>query len=227
VKGSRSLVSVRSARDRTREVYDRETEVCLRRWIRRTYRRPPLLQELLQGLPAGALILDLGCGPAQDTRDLGRHGYRVVGLDLSLAFLAHARRRHRRLPLVLADIASLPFRRQVFNGIWAAASLIHLPKPAMRRALAALSRLTAQGGWLAATLAQGRTSSVVTRGWLPGRFIARWQKEELAGVVRSAGWKVVSLKAVSNRERKGRWLVVTARAQSGGRPSEPSKREIK
>lgn len=221
MKGPRSLVSARSARDRTREVYDRETELCLRRWIRRTYRRPPLLQDLLQGLPAGARILDLGCGPAQDAHDLGRHGYRVVGLDFSPAFLAHARRRHRRLPLVLADIARLPFRRRVFNGVWAAASLIHLPKPAMRRALAALSRLTAGGGWLAATLAQGRTSSVVTRGWLPGRFIARWQKEELARTVRSAGWKIVSLKAVSNRERKGRWLVVTARAPWEADPVAP------
>jgi ubiquinone/menaquinone biosynthesis C-methylase UbiE len=176
---------------------------------------------MLHGLPAGARILDLGCGPAQDARDLVRHGYRVVGLDMSLAFLAHARRRHRRLPLVLADIAGLPFKRQVFNGVWAAASLIHLPKPDMRRALAALSRLMEDGGWLAATLAQGRTSSMVTGGWLPGRFIARWQKAELLGAVRSAGWTVVSLKAVSNRERKGRWLVVTARAQAGGGSRSP------
>jgi hypothetical protein len=105
--------------------------------------------------------------------------------------------------------------------------LMHLPKPAMTPVLGCLSRVAAEGGWLAATLAQGGTSGVVTGGWLPGRFVARWRKEELARAVRAAGWKIANLKTVSNRERKGRWLVLRAQAQGRRGPLGPSQRKVK
>jgi len=53
-------------------------------------------------------------------------------------------------------------------------------------------------------------SRLVTDGWLPGRYFARWRKDELARAVRRAGWKILELKVVTNRERKGRWLNLLA-----------------
>ena len=48
---------------------------------------------------------------------------------------------------------------------------------------------------------------------VPGRHVARWKKEELARTVRRAGWNVLELRVVSNRERKGRWLNLLAQKQ--------------
>src|SRR5262245_60725512 len=130
------MTSLRVAHDNTTElvlqtidVYERSAEECLARWSRRRHRRPPLLVEWLQCLPNGARLLDLGCGGGQDADDLRRRGYRVVGVDRTSALLSVGRRRYRSLPLVCADLRDLPFQPMSFDGVWAAASLIHLPKP--------------------------------------------------------------------------------------------------
>ena len=195
----------------TIDVYEQSAKECLTRWNRRRYRRPPLLVEWLQCLPADAKLLDLGCGGGQDAGDLAQRGYRVVGLDRTRALLSAGRRRYRALPLVLADLRDLPFQALSFDGLWAAASLMHLPKPDARRLLSDLCRLVRPGGLFAATVTHGVKSRIVTDGWLPGRYIARWRKDELARAVRRAGWTILELRVVTNRERKGRWLNLLAR----------------
>ena len=65
------------------------------------------------GLPRGARILDVACGYGRHAGPLSRRGYRVVGVDLSRAMLAEARRRHRegpRLRFVRQDARRLDFR---------------------------------------------------------------------------------------------------------------------
>ncbi|MEI8015150.1 MAG: class I SAM-dependent methyltransferase [Nitrospira sp.] len=195
----------------TIDAYERSAKECVARWNRRRHRRPPLLVEWLQCFPTGARLLDLGCGGGKDAGDLDRRGYRVVGLDRTNALLSAGRCRYPSLPLVRADLRDLPFQAMSFDGLWAAASLMHLPKPEARRILADLCRLVRPGGLFAATVTYGMTSRLVTHGWVPGRYFARWKKEELARAVRRAGWRILELKVVTNRERKGRWVNVIAR----------------
>jgi SAM-dependent methyltransferase len=194
----------------TIDAYERSAVECVARWNRRRHRRPPLLVEWLKYLPADARLLDLGCGGGHDAGDLDQRGYRVVGVDRTGALLSAGRHRHALLPLVRADLRQLPFEAMSFDGLWAAASLMHLPKPAARRLLTDLFRLIRPGGLLAATVTQGAQSCLVTDGWVPGRYFARWRKEELARAVRRAGWKILELRVVANRERKGRWLNLLA-----------------
>jgi SAM-dependent methyltransferase len=198
----------------TIDAYERSAGDCVARWNKRRHRRPPLLAEWLHGLSADARLLDLGCGGGQDAGHLGQLGYRVVGLDRTSALLLAGRRRFRSLPLVRADLRYLPFQAMSFDGLWAAASLMHLPKPDARRILIDLSRLVRPGGLFAATVTYGVKSRLVTDGWVPGRYFARWKKEELARAVRRAGWKILELKIITNRERKGRWLNLLAQKQS-------------
>jgi SAM-dependent methyltransferase len=141
-----------------------------------------------------------------DTGDLARRGYRVVGLDRTRALLVAGRRRFPSLPLVRADFRYLPFQAISFDGLWAAASLMHIPKPVARRILTDLYNLVRPGGLFAATLTYGVKSRLVSDGWVPGRYFARWRKDELARAVRRAGWTILELKIVTNRERKGRWI---------------------
>ena len=44
-------------------------------------------------LPSGAHILEVGCGPGRDIAGLRQAGFRVTGVDLSLAMLLEARAR--------------------------------------------------------------------------------------------------------------------------------------
>jgi SAM-dependent methyltransferase len=199
----------------TTDAYERSAKECLARWDKRRHRRPPLLVEWLQYLPAGANLLDLGCGGGQDAGDLVRRGYRILGVDRTSALLSAGRRRYPSLPLVRADLRFLPFQVLSFDGLWAAASLMHFPKPEARRILADLWRLARPGGLFAATVTYGVSSRLVTNGWVPGRYFARWKKDELARAVRRAGWTILELNVVTNRERKGRWINFIARRDVG------------
>ena len=76
-----------------------------------------------------AQLLDIGCGAGRNAIPLARAGWRVVGIDLSLAMLtaAAARLPHEsiapRLQLLLARMEYLPFASSSFDlvvahGIW-------------------------------------------------------------------------------------------------------------
>lgn len=196
---------------RTRQAYLDHLKTFLKTWGRPPYRRPPLLVDVLAQVPRTASILDLGCGAGQDSRDLKRAGYRVIGLDLTRPLLSFARRRSPRLHLVQGDIRHLPYRSEQFDIVWAAASLIHLPKSSVRSTLRHLCGLLKPAGLLAATFVHGRQSGMLHEGWIPDRFISRWRKPELTVAVAKAGWTIERLTTVSNLEREGRWLNLIAR----------------
>lgn len=195
----------------TIRVYEQDAATFLKHWDRRRKRPPALLLDFLVHLLWPSAILDLGCGGGQDARLLHAKGFRVVGVDLTIAFLRSAKKVAPSVPLVRADMRDLPFEREIFDGVWAAACLMHVPPPEAARVLKRLSRIVRPGGLLAATVTYGTRSRISTDGWMPGRYFARWQKAELARVVERSGWEIESLRVVSNQERKGRWLNLVAR----------------
>ena len=131
----------------TIEVYDRDARLFLRRWGKKRYKRPALLAEWLTLLPKRAVLLDLGSGGGQDTRYLRTVGYRVVGLDRRLPLLRFGKTCAPSASLILADMQSLPICTGSLDGIWAAASLIHLPKAAAMDVFIELHRrLRPRGG---------------------------------------------------------------------------------
>lgn len=71
------------------------------------------LRHLTRGLPRGALICDLGCGPGDEAAALAERGFRVVGMDDDPRMLALARSRIRgRVELVRGSFAAPPIRWQ-------------------------------------------------------------------------------------------------------------------
>ncbi|HEX7765804.1 MAG TPA: class I SAM-dependent methyltransferase [Nitrospira sp.] len=197
----------------TIRIYEQGATTFLKRWVSRRKRPPALLLDSLARLPKRSAILDLGCGGGQDARFLQAKGFRVVGMDLTTAFLRAAQNTAPSVPLVRADMRDLPFGEESFDAVWAAACLMHLPKPEAARVLKRLSRIVRPGGLLAVTVTYGTQSRMLTDGWMPGRYFARWQKSELTRVVTQSGWIIESLRVVSNQERKGRWLNLLARRE--------------
>ena len=66
-------------------------------------------------VPAGALILDAGCGTGRVAARLTEQGYRTVGVDVDAGMLGEARRRHPLLAWIESDLADLVPRR--FTGV--------------------------------------------------------------------------------------------------------------
>ncbi len=91
------------------------------------------------------LVLDVGCGPANDLRVLRDAGLHPVGIDLSAGALTEARTLLPRHPLVMADFTEPPFTDRSFHGIWMSGAFHHLARDRWEPVLARLLRLVAHG----------------------------------------------------------------------------------
>jgi SAM-dependent methyltransferase len=85
-----------------------------------------LYDPFLKDLSPGAHILDAGCGSGRDTKAFLERGFRVTAIDVSseLAKLATALTGQRCETL---SFQQMQFCNE-FDGIWACASILHIPK---------------------------------------------------------------------------------------------------
>ena len=82
---------------------------------------------LLDGLPPGAEVLELGCGAGIPTTQALAERFRVTGVDISARQIELARQNAPQARLIRADITELDFPRGSFDGVAAFYSLIHVP----------------------------------------------------------------------------------------------------
>lgn len=118
----------------------------------------------IRGLPPFR-ILDLGCGPGRDLaafRDLGHH---AIGLEGAPQFATMARE-HSGCEVWLQDFLSLALPPRHFDGIFANASLFHVPRQELPRVLGELHAALKPGGVLFASNPHGNNEE----GWNRGRY---------------------------------------------------------
>jgi SAM-dependent methyltransferase len=107
-----------------------------------------LHDRFLRRLPPGGRILDAGCGVGRDTLAFVDGGYSVVAFDASAEMARLARERVAGRAEVLHMCFEDVVWREEFDGIWACASLLHVPAtdfPGVATKLAAALR--AGGAW--------------------------------------------------------------------------------
>ena len=139
-------------------------------------------------LPTPSLILDAGCGPG---RDLGRfvaHGHTARGVDLNPAFVVKA---NAHAPTVQCDLREIEdrFPPASFDGIWANASLVHLPEADAVDVLRQFARLVRPGGKLYACV-----KCIGDSGWLDEpdarRWYNVWDADHFAVTIAQAGFTI-------------------------------------
>jgi SAM-dependent methyltransferase len=113
----------------------------------------PVYARFLPHLPVGGRILDAGCGSGRDTRAFLDRGYTVTAFDASaeLAALAAA---HVGQPVQVLRFQDLEWTH-AFDGIWACASLLHVPATELPEVLRRLTRALRPGGVLYASFKYG------------------------------------------------------------------------
>jgi SAM-dependent methyltransferase len=154
-------------------------------------------------LPKGAKILDFGCGSGRDTKYFIEKGFRAEGVDGS-----------EELCKIASDNTGTTVRHMMFNeldefdtydGIWACASILHLPKSELRDVLMKMIRATKYGGYIYASFRYGDFE-----GYIDERYFTYFTEESFEEFISDIGEIKIVDKWVSEDVRPDRremkWL---------------------
>ncbi|MCU4974793.1 methyltransferase domain-containing protein [Halobacteria archaeon AArc-m2/3/4] len=144
-------------------------------------------------------LLDLGCGPGSDIETFNAAGYEVVGLDITQSFLRKATGNALVADFVCGDMRNLPFSGESFEGIWASASLHHIPRSDIKATLRDCQRILRSGGSLCASVKHDVQPEDDTE-----RHFEYYTVEEFQSVLNNTGFDV------RTAETRGGWTVVIA-----------------
>lgn len=131
-------------------------------------------------------ILDLGCGPGRDLSTFTALGHVAIGLDGAEAFVAMAREASG-CEVWQQDFLQLALPAARFDGIFANASLFHVPVAALPRTLGELHRALKPRGVLFASNPHGGNEE----GWNRGRYGAFLDLPTWSAHVGAAGFTLL------------------------------------
>ncbi len=133
------------------------------------------------------VILDFGCGPGRDLKSFAELGHRAIGLDGSARFVEMARS-YSGCEVWHQDFLELDLPVEHFDGVFANASLFHVPTQELPRVLRTLHQTLKPGGVLFSSNPRGRNEEI----WNGQRFGAYHDLEGWRSVVTAAGFVEVT-----------------------------------
>ena len=147
--------------------------------------RDALLDNLIGSGPFR--ILDFGCGPGRDLQTFTELGHEVIGLD-GAERLVELARRHSGCEVWLQDFLQLKLPPQHFDGIFANASLFHVPSQELPRVLKDLWAALKPGGVLFSSNPRGDNEE----GWSGERYGAYYNYESWREFVTAARFSEIT-----------------------------------
>jgi ubiquinone/menaquinone biosynthesis C-methylase UbiE len=195
------------------ETYDAIAETWHEEEAKGSAKHRPGLGPLLQRLPPGSRVLDVGCGTGIIAQHLLAAGMSVVGIDVSEGMLSIARRECPQGVFVQMDLQELATLDQSFEAVCAVAVLLHRPRAELVVSLRAFHAKLHPGGMLYVVVKEKRDDrpeeGVVTDdrlGFTIERFFSFYTQEEVEEAFQQAGFEVVFSEVVSSG--RARWIEV-------------------
>lgn len=173
-----------------------------------------LYQPFLSWLAPGSHILDAECGSGRDTKAFLDLGYQVSAIDASEAMVQLSSEFTGQTTRLMA-FEDMTFEN-CFDGVWACASLLHVPSSQIHAVFQRFERALKPGGlwYLSFKLGKGER-------WYEGRFFHDFDEARLSDAMSAHPqldivnlWQTDDLKHRS----QGRWLnaLVTKRLDEQG-----------
>ena len=167
------------------------------------------LDAFLALLEPGARVLELGCGDGRDSEAMLARGFDVDPTDGAEAMARQAELRLGR-PVRVMRFDELEAAK-AYEGVWANAALLHVPRSALPGVLSRVFRALKPGGFHVASYKAGRAEG---RDGL-GRYFNFLSADAVEAVYRgSADWEVLSIRSEMGGDYEGGqrpWVAVTAR----------------
>ncbi|UYN98508.1 MAG: class I SAM-dependent methyltransferase [Devosia sp.] len=175
------------------------------------HRKRPAVRRLdgfLALLPAGARILELGCGNGMDAQYMLAQGFEVDATDGTPGMVDVARTRigERARVMRFEDLDAI----DAYDGVWASASLLHVPAAGLPDMLTRIHQALRPGGVFVASFKGGTGEG---RDHM-GRYFNYPSAAGLEAAYRASGWSDLSLETNMGSgfdTLPTQWLWMTAR----------------
>ncbi|MBI4039440.1 class I SAM-dependent methyltransferase [Candidatus Daviesbacteria bacterium] len=165
-------------------------------------------------LPAGK-ILEVGCGGGRDAQSLSEAGYEYTGTDISKGLLEVAQQNNPHLTFFSKSVYGLDFPKDHFDGFWASAVLLHIPKKRINEALVGIHRVIRNQGVGFISIKQGVGEKISDGDEKFGnkfrRLFALYKKGEFANYLLTANYSILETQVRADSS-KTVWLVYFVQA---------------
>ena len=185
-----------------REGYDR-LDGIYRGWVARMPGGPraAFLTRILELIPTGADVLELGCGPGTDAAALADER-RYTGIDLSNVQLAHARAAVPEGTFICGDLFEVDLPEAAFDAVAALYVFGHVPAARTDELFRRIESWLRPGGWLCATFGTSDNPGEIEPMWLgtADMYFSSTTPEETDERLRAAGFSLLSAETITELE---------------------------
>ena len=174
--------------------------------------REKYLRVLINSLPAGARILELGCGAGIPMTKRLANNFKVVGVDISEEQLILATSNIPEASFILADMTRLNFTDTAFDAVVAFYSITHVPRNEHFHLITNIYRMLNPNGLLVATMGTGDVPDTIEPDWLGApMFFSHFDGNTNVALISEIGFEIVSATDEWEREYGRpvcfRWIV--------------------
>jgi SAM-dependent methyltransferase len=156
---------------------------------------------LLDALPVGASILELGCGAGIPTTQRLAERFAVTGIDISARQIALARRNVPGAVFVHADMTALDVPPDTFDAVCAFYALGHVPREEHAALLRQIATWLRPGGLFVASFSNEGSAGEIEDDWLGApMYFSGYDAETNARLVREAGFDIVTARPETAEE---------------------------
>ncbi len=158
--------------------------------------------DIFRKLVGGKKVVDVGCGAGRDAALFCKHRFDYLGIDNSPAMIAHAKKRTKNGRFKVMDMIRLRLPANSFDGFWAAASLLHIPKAKISGVLKNLRKALKPGGTgFISVKHKNKPSEGLVEDAYAGfqRFFSYYNEPALRKVLMKSGFRILELYSKINK----------------------------
>ncbi|MDI5950279.1 class I SAM-dependent methyltransferase [Flavobacterium yafengii] len=161
----------------------------------------PEIFEFTKLIKQNGRILDLGCGPGHHSKYFSNLDFKVTGIDLSSEMIKLAKKEFADVNFKVMDILDLDFEKNSFDGIWASASLLHIPKNHIKLILNKIKDALINDGILYISLKEGKGSELFNDIRYGGvnKFYVYYQLDKIKKILKDVGFNILEIKLKGKR----------------------------
>lgn len=166
-------------------------------------------------LKKGDLVLDVGCAGGIKSKYLIEKGLSVVGIDFSGKMIEIAKREVPNGTFIVKDLEDVETLDYMFDGIFAQAVLLHIPKVKAREAIQKMVNKLKKGGYLylaVKTLKLGGVEEEICveedYGYCYERFFSFFKLEEIKNYMRESRLDIIY--DTTTHSGRAAWIQVIA-----------------